>query len=413
MKTLATRRNSCRLCESSNLTLVLPIAPSAIADDYVTLDRLDEQQPVFPLDIFLCNNCKHTQLLDVVDPEILFKNYTYVTKVSLGLVDHFRKLSQHLITRLHLPPHSLVVEMGSNDGTLLSFFKESSYQVLGVDPATEIAKKTTASGIETIPNFFSLKVATQIRQEHGPASLFIANNVFAHADHLGDITDGIRHLLAPEGVFVFEVSYMVDIVEKMIWDTIFHEHLSFHAIQPFVHFFQLHGMELFDVERIATKGGSIRGYAQLKGGQHQITGRVTELLALEEKMKFGEAATFIAYADKIEQAKRALLDLLKKLRAEGKTIAGYGASATVTTLLHHYDLGDKLDFIVDDNPIKQGTFSPGHHIPILKPSAIQEKKPDYIIILAWMYAQSIIEKNCDYLASGGHFIIPNPELVIV
>ncbi len=405
MKTLASRRNTCRLCESPNLTLVLPISPSAIADDYVNSEHFHEKQPVFPLDVFLCNNCKHTQLL--------VKNYTYVTKVSLGLVDHFKKLSQHLIARLQLPPRSLIVEMGSNDGTLLSFFKESGYQVLGIDPATEIAKKATASGVETISNFFSLQVATQIRQERGPASLFIANNVFAHSDNLGDITNGIQHLLAPEGVFAFEVSYMVDIVEKMIWDTIFHEHLSFHAIRPFVHFFQLHGMELFDVERIPTKGGSIRGYAQLKGGPRQVTARVGELLALEEKMKFGEAETFIAYANKIEKEKHALLDLLKKLRAEGKTIAGYGASATVTTLLHHYDLGDKLDFIVDDNPIKQGTFSPGHHIPILKPTAIQEKKPDYIVILAWMYAQPIIEKNQDYLASGGHFIIPNPVLKVV
>ena len=206
---------------------------------------------------------------------------------------------------------------------------------------------------------------------------------------------------------------MVDIVDNMIWDTIFHEHLSFHAIRPFVNFFRLHGMELFNIERIPTKGGSIRGYVQLAGGPRQITAEVNKLLTLEKELAFGEASTFIAYANKIISVKNDLLSLLKKLRSEGKTIAGYGASATVTTLLHHYELGGQLDFIVDDNPIKQGTYSPGHHIPVLKPSALQEKKPDYVVILAWMYATPIIKKNADYLASGGHFIIPNPELKIV
>ena len=413
MKPSITRRTTCRLCGSSNLELVLPLAPSAIADDYVSADRLNEKQEAYPLDLFLCNDCKHTQILDAVDPEILFRNYTYVTSVSLGLVDHFRKLSEKLMSRLKLGPEALVVEIGSNDGTLLRFFKEKGIKVLGIDPAVEIARKTTESGIETIPDFFTSKIAARILESHGHASLFIANNVFAHADNLGDIADGIRMLLTSDGVFSFEVSYMVDIVDRMIWDTIFHEHLCFHAVRPFVNFFHLHGMELFDIERIPTKGGSIRGFAQLKGGPRRIEPIVGELLALEEKIHFGDPATFRAYGDRINATKKALLDLLAKLRAEGKTVAGYGASATVTTLLHHFDLGDKLDFIVDDNPVKQGTYSPGHHIPVLPPRALAERKPDYVVILAWTYAEPIIKKNQAYLSGGGHFIIPNPEVKVI
>ena len=365
------------------------------------------------MDVFLCRACKHTQLLDVVDPELLFGNYTYVTSVSLGLVNHFERLADKLASRLQLGPQSLIVEIGSNDGTLLRLLKRTGARVLGVDPAREIARRATESGIQTIPAFFTSAEASRIEKEHGKASLFIANNVFAHSDALADITDGIRHLLRPDGVFVFEVSYMVDIVENMIWDTIFHEHLSYHAIHPFVNFFNLHGMELFDIERIPTKGGSIRGFAQLKGGPRPIAPAVPELLALEEKLEFGKPETFRRFADRINSTKQDVLELLGRLRAEGKRVAGYGASATVTTLLHQFELGDKLDFIVDDNPVKQGTYSPGHHIPVLPPSALAERRPDAVVILAWIYAEPIMQKNRAYKENGGQFIIPNPTVRVV
>jgi SAM-dependent methyltransferase len=403
-----TRRDTCRLCGSRNLQLVLALAPTPIADDYVPAGRRGEKQEHFPLDLALCRDCGHTQILDAVNPELLFRNYTYRTAVSLGLVEHFRKVAERLIEQWQIGPGSLVVEIGSNDGSNLRFFKDRGATVLGVDPAREIAAAATASGIETIPEFFTPELAARILRERGPAKLVIANNVFAHADALGAIADGIRTALAPDGVFVFEVSYMVDIVEKMLWDTLYHEHLCYHAVKPFAHFFRLHGMQLIDVERIPTKGGSIRGTAQRDDGPRPIAPVVGELIALEDRMKFGEVQTFLDYAAKIDALKKQLLDLLARLRAEGKTIAGYGASATVTTLLHHFDLGDKLDFLVDDNPVKQGTYSPGHHIPVLAPSALAERRPDYVVILAWAYAEPILKKNQAYLDQGGHFIVPLP-----
>lgn len=409
----STRRDTCRLCGSQNLQLVLALAPTPIADDYVSAERLEEKQEYFPLDLALCRDCGHTQILDAVNPELLFRNYTYRTSVSLGLVEHFRKVADGLIAQLQIGPGSFVVEIGSNDGSNLRFFQDRGATVLGIDPARDIAAAATASGIETIPEFFTPELAGRIRRERGPATLVIANNVFAHADALGAIADGIRMVLASDGVFVSEVSYMVDIVEKMLFDTLYHEHLCYHAVRPFEHFFRLHGMRLFDVERIPTKGGSIRGFAQRDDGLRPVAPVVGELMAMEERMQFGEAETFLAYAAKIDALKQGLLAHLAKLRGEGKTIAGYGASATVTTLLHHFDLGGKLDFIVDDNAVKQGTFSPGQHIPVLAPTALAERRPDYVVILAWAYAEPIVRKNQAYLAQGGHFIVPVPAVRVI
>jgi SAM-dependent methyltransferase len=406
----STRRDTCRLCGSRDLQVVLALAPTPIADDYVPEDRKTEPQEHFPLDLALCQVCGHTQILDAVNPDLLFRNYTYRTSVSLGLVEHFRKVAGQLIEKLQIGPGALVVEIGSNDGSMLRFFKERGATVLGVDPARSIAAAATGAGIETIPEFFTPELAARIRRERGPARLVIANNVFAHADALGAIADGIREVLAPDGIFVFEVSYMVDIVEKMLFDTIYHEHLCYHAVKPFAHFFQLHDMQLIDVERIPTKGGSIRGIAQRNDGPRPVAPIVGELIALEDRLKFGEAQTFLDFAAEIDGLKKSLLGELARLRRDGKTVAGYGASATVTTLLHHFDLGDQLDFIVDDNPVKQGTYSPGHHIPVLAPAALLDRKPDYVVILAWAYAEPIVKKNQAYLDAGGHFIVPLPTL---
>ena len=407
------RREDCRLCQSRDLELVLALAPTPIADDYVSAERLHEPQEYFPLDLFLCRACGHTQLLDVVNPDILFRNYTYKTAVSLGLVDHFRKLAARLVTDCQLDRNSLVVEIGSNDGSMLRNFQERGIRVLGIDPAVEIARQASESNIPTLPQFFSAKLASELAREHGPASLIIANNVYAHADHLGDITDGIRELLAPAGTFVFEVSYMVDIVEKMLFDTLYHEHLCYHAIRPLAQFFQLHGMTLIDVERMSSKGGSIRGIAQRVDGPRPVSNRVHELRRLEEEMAFDKPETFLAFAAKVNALKARFLALVDQLLAGGNTIAGYGASATVTTLLHHFELGARLSFLVDDNPVKQNLYSPGQHLPVLKPSVLLERRPDYVVLLAWPYAEPILKKNGAYRDAGGRFIIPVPELTLV
>jgi len=354
------------------------------------------------------------QNLDVVNPEILFRDYVYVTASSLGLVEHYRRYAEEVTTRFGLKPGSLVVEIGSNDGSLLEFFKEKGCNVVGVDPAQQIAAAATAKGILTLPEFFSSALADEIRSRHGPASVVAANNVFAHSDNLADIVRGIRTLLADDGVFVFENSYLVDIVDRFLFDTVYHEHVSYHSIAPLKTFFERLGMQLIDVQRIASKGGSIRGFAQrLPEGKRPVAPIVAELLAMESARGFGQPQVYREYAQAIDARKQALTRLLEGARAQGKTVAGYGASTTVTTLMWHFDLTDKIDFLADDNPRKEGLYSPGCHVPVVASKEIYSRRPDYVIILAWNYAQPIIDRHRRFLEEGGKFVVPLPDLRVV
>lgn len=365
------------------------------------------------MDLYLCRACGHGQLLDVVSPKLLFGSYIYTTSSSPGLVDYFRDYAAKVHSQLNPANGTLAMDIGSNDGTLLSFFKERGLRVLGVDPAREIAATATARGIETLPEFLNSKVAARIRQERGPAGLVTANNVFAHSDDLGDMADGVRMLLSPDGVFVFEVSYLLDMVQNMVFDFIYHEHLSHHSVKPLRTFLQRHGLQLFSVERTASKGGTIRCFAQLADGPRAESPSVSEMLKLEEDFGLYRLETYKAYAARIAHAKEELQTMLKKLKKEGKTVAGYGASATGTVLMFNFDLGETVQFIIDDNPVRQNRFSPGHHIPILSSKALVEKNPDFVLILVWRFADMIIKRNEAYLKADGHFIIPLPELKIV
>lgn len=410
-----THRTTCRLCGSTRFDLVLPILPSAIGDAFVSKKQAEqEEQGVYPLDVYLCLDCGHLQNLDVVDPEILFRNYTYRTSVSIGLVEHFRNYAATVVHDLGLARDSLVVEIGSNDGSLLNAFKAHSLRVIGVDPARSIAAAAAAEGIPTLPEFFTSAIAETIRSEHGPSALVCANNVFAHADNLSDIVDGIGKLLAPDGAFVFEVSYAPDIVDRFVFDTIYHEHVSHHSLIPLETFFNRFGMSLFDVERVPSKGGSIRGFAQRKStGQRPKTERLLALFAEERRRGITEPEVYRDFFQALEQRKRTVIDYLDKAIAAGKTVAGYGASTTTTTLLYHFELGSRIKFIVDDNPIKHNTLSPGRHIPVLPSSELYGRRPEIVVTLAWMYANDIVGRHQRFLREGGEFLIPLPNVRIV
>ena len=408
------RRNRCRMCEGPRLELALPIKASPIADAYVPAARLGQVQPIYPLDLYLCLDCGHVQNLDIVDPETLFRDYLFLTSASGGLVEHFREYAAEVISRFGIRPGSLVVEIGSNDGSLLRFFKDRGMNVLGIDPAREIARQATQGGVPTLPEFFGSAVASSIRGEHGPASVIAANNVFAHADDLADIVNGVRDLLADDGIFVFEVSYLVDIIDKFLFDTVYHEHVSYHSVSPLARFFERLGMQLFDVQRIASKGGSIRGFAQRRaGGKRTQTAAVRDMIALEQQRGLGSLEPYRAYERRIGERKKALLDFLEKDSVRGALIAGYGASTTTTTLTWHFELTRKLAFLADDNPHKHGLFSPGVHVPVVPSEELYVRRPDYVIVLAWIYAEPIIKRHRRFLEEGGKFIIPLPELKVV
>src|SRR4051794_8930809 len=353
-------KTDCRLCGSSSLDHVLPIRPSAIGDAFVTADHLGEKQDLYPLDCYLCLDCGHLQNLDVVDPDILFRDYTYRTSVSLGLVEHFKRYAQSVVASLAIPKGSLVAEMGSNDGSLLKAFKNEGMRVQGVDPARDIAAAATTDGIPTIPDFFTSALASRIKADQGEAKLFCANNVFAHIDNMSDVVKGIRLLLADDGAFVFEVSYIVDMIDNMVFDTIYHEHVSHHALIPLETFLNRHDMTLFHVARTGTKGGSIRAFAQPNStGKRPRAAELSQLFAEEERRGITKPKIYRDWFEAINKAKRSVLATLDKAIAEGKLIAAYGASTTTTTLLYHFELENRIKFIVDDNPLKQGTFSPG------------------------------------------------------
>jgi len=402
------------MCNSRQLELALPIKASPIGDAYIPAPRLGEIQECYPLDLYLCLDCGNLQNLDIVDPEILFRDYLYVTSSSLGLVEHYRKYAEQVLNGFQWKPGSLVVEIGSNDGSLLRFFKDGGMRVLGIDPARQIAESATEAGITTLPEFFTSSIAKEVRKQHGPASIVAANNVFAHADDLADIVRGIRTLLADDGIFVFEVSYLVDIVDNFLFDTVYHEHVSHYSLAPLTRFFESLGMELFDVQRIGSKGGSIRGFAQRKPeGKRKVEPVVGELLALEAKRGFATLELYKRYSADIEARKLALQKFLDEAISQGKMVAGYGASTTTTTLMWHFDLTRRLAFIADDNPRKQGRYSPGCHIPVVPSEELYIRRPDYVVILAWQYAEPIVKKHEKFIAAGGKFIIPLPVLRVV
>jgi SAM-dependent methyltransferase len=413
MSTNLHHRTNCRLCDSAELELVMPLAPSPIADGYVTADELGTPQTLYPLDVYLCRACGHVQLLDVVDPEVLFRDYIYHTADSPGLVEHFRRYAVDLLERFAPPAEALAVDIGSNDGTLLRFLSERGLRVVGVDPASEVARAATAAGINTLAAFFDPEVARQIRAQHGPAHFITANNVFAHADDLAQVATGIRDLLAPDGVFVFEVSYLVDLIDNMVFDWIYHEHLSYHSIVPLQAFLDRVGLQLLEVDRTSTKGGSIRVVAQRADGPRHPQPSVELMIADERARQFDHPSVYVGFAARVDTAGARVRAVLAERSRAGQRLAGYGASATTTTLLYHFRATEFLEFLVDDNPLRDGRFSPGAHLPVLRSSALLDRHPDGVLLCAWRFADMIVQRQRAFLDGGGHFIIPLPELAIV
>lgn len=402
------KKTTCRACKGTRLIKVFSFGPTPLANEFLSKEQLDEPEEFYPLDVYFCGNCHFLQLGHVVSPAVLFKNYVYVSSTSPVFVRHFHEYAHSLIHRFRLHNSSLVVDIGSNDGILLKPLKEHNIRVLGIEPARNIAARANRDGIQTIDRFFSVKLAQDIKKKYGEASVVTANNVFAHIDDLDEVVEGVKILLTKGGVFVIEAPYLVDFIEKNYFDLVYHEHLSYLAVTPLQALFERLGMEVFDVQKVPVHGGSIRVFIQKKGGNNKKTRRVSQFFALEKKHRLDIVETFFTFADKVRVNKAKLVSLLTKLKHQGKSIASYGAPAKGNTLLNYFGIGpDYIDYIVDDSPWKQGLFTPGTHIPVVSPSILQQKKPDYILILAWNFAKSIMEKL------QGPFILPVPRPRIV
>ena len=408
-------RESCRMCGEGSLTKAMSLTPTPPGNDFLTKEELGRDEPVYPLDLYFCEACHHIQLGHVVDPKILYqKNYSYVSATSAYFVNHLKHYAKDMVERFDLKPGDLAVDIGSNDGTCLSFFKDKGMKVVGVDPATEIAGKATENGIDTIADFFGYRLAVELRKKYGTAKYITSHNACAHIDNLFDVVKGVEHWLDADGVFVLEVGYFVDVYSNTWFDTVYHEHVDYHTVAPFEKLFNRVGMELISVERISPQGGSIRVMAQKKGGIIKRDDSVDELIALEAKLGLDKAETLRKLNHKISQVRDKLHNLIHSLKADGKSIAGFGAPTKATTLMAHFGLdATVLDFIVDDNPLKQGLFTPITHIPVLSSDALYKMKPDYVLILAWNFAEPIMQMHKKYSEQVGQFILPmpNPEIV--
>lgn len=409
MKDLS-RRDNCRLCKSTDLQKVLQLRPTPPANELLGPETQNDSPDYFPLDIYFCNHCKHVQLLDIVNPNRLFAHYVYMSGVSKVFQKHFKDYAEITLSDYKII-NGFAVDIGSNDGTLLSFVKELGNKVLGVDPAIEVSKSALEKGVPTINAFFDTELAHSIVQKEGKASIIYANNVFAHIDSLEEIVQGVNILLDDEGVFCFEVSYLGDVLTKTLFDTIYHEHLSYHSVGPLVHFFKQLKMKLIDVQGVDTHGGSIRVTAAKDSSTHKIKQSVSDYIKQEEELGLYDPKTFLNFGKDIEDKGQKLKELLLKLKAEGKTIAGFGYPAKATTLLHHFNIGsDYLEYIIDDTPLKQGKLTPGFKFEVKSRDILKEKRPDYLLILAWNFSREIQKGLGDFTSQGGKLIVPLPNV---
>ena len=391
----------CRLCSDSSLSLILSLGETPLANSFIEHKDISLVQDYYPLNVFLCESCGHAQLLDVVDPKQLFENYLYVSGTSPVFVEHFKDYAKKVIERNKSLNLNLVVDIGSNDGTFLKQFKDMGYQVLGIDPAANLVSKANSNGIPTMQGFFTSALVEEIRNINGTAMVITAD----------EIVHGVKELLDSDGMFVFEVSYLLDVIEGLLFDTIYHEHLSYHALMPLLNFFKKHNMEVFDVEQVDTHGGSIRCYVQHANGPYKISKSVEHTTRIEKDIGLFNKKTFHLFNQNIENLGFDLRKILTKLKKQGKKIVGFGAPAKATTLMHYFNIDNTIiDYIVDDSELKQDMYTPGYCIPIFKTDRLYTDKPDYVLILAWNFSESIIERHQQFLRSGGHFITPLPTI---
>jgi len=403
---------SCLLCGSATVEQFLDLGHTALANKFLTEGELSTAEPTFPLRVGFCHTCGHVQLTEIVPPAAMFEDYLYVSSASDTLKEHLHDLSDIVFKRYHLRHEDLVIDIGCNDGTLLGGFRRHGVRVLGVDPAVNLAELTRDAGIERYVGFFSAHSAQEIVRRWGTARAITATNTFPHIPKLQDFVAGLNTALAPGGVFVIEAHYLLDLLDQGAFDTVYHEHVSYWALGPMVHLFKQYGMEVVHVERVPLHHGQLRAFVQRKG-EGVVEPSVRQLLDLEQQLKLDQFSTYQAFAEKTRKIKSDLHAKLQQLRNQGKRLAGYGAPAKGNTLLSFLDIGPGiLSYIADRSALKQGRFTPGLHIPVVSPERLLTDQPDYVLLLAWNFADEIISQQAEYRARGGKFIIPVPEVTV-
>lgn len=402
----------CRSCGGDDLQVVLDLGYQPIANALLSEEDLDRQEAKFALAVVFCPACALLQVTETIPADTLYRrDYPYFSSSSPALLKHSAEHVDALVSKYGLGPHSLVVEVASNDGYLLRNFVERGIRCLGIDPADGPAARANAIGVPTIHDFFGLRRADQLVGEGNLADVVVANNVIAHVDDINDFVAGFARLLKPSGVAVFEFAYAVDMIEKCEFDTIYHEHLFYHTLHGLAPLFERHGLYLNDAERLPIHGGSLRLTVSRTPARSP---KLIALFAQETALGVGSVSFYNDFADRVKRLRSSLTGLLVSEKASGKRIACYGAAAKGATLVNYLDLGPGFfEFVADANPYKQGKFMPGQRIPIRHPDQLIADQPDYVLLLVWNFAGEVMRQQAMYRTRGGSFIVPVPEPRVV
>lgn len=408
----------CRSCNSDQLTPILSLGDVPLANALLTREELGQSEAKYPLDLVFCRSCNLVQITETVPPEILFSNYLYFSSFSDAVMENARQIAEKMIVRRKLGPEHLVVEIASNDGYLLANYIKAGVPCIGIEPAKNIAKYAIEKGIPTLNRFFGTELAAEMKAQGEAADVIHANNVIAHVAGLHDVIEGIATLLKPDGVAIIENHYVKDLIDQVEFDVIYHEHLCYYSLTSFINLFKQHGLKAVDVERIPMQGGSLRMYFQREDGPRsfEAEGRknIDSLLASEKEWGMDSETFYKNFGQKVNDLRQSLRDLLAEIKASHKRISVYGASAKSTTLLNYFGIGQEtIDYVVDRSTVKQNHYTPGTHLLINSPDQLLQDRPEFVLLLAWNFAEEVLKQQDAYRKQGGKFIIPIPKIQIV